>query len=68
MHSGNSGIQQHSIGELYPCTIAAIGTDPVRWQAQNLLSGWKGDKWTEYEYAESEARTHLRSLTPSSPA
>lgn len=62
-HAGVGGLQSHSIGELYPWTIAGRGRNPVKWQAQNLLTGEKGPRRLTYEMAEYDVR--LRTSTGS---
>lgn len=56
MHHADSGIQQHSIGDLYPWTIAGRGCRPVRWQAVNLITRVRGPVRREYETAEGDAK------------
>ena len=59
-HVDNGGLQAHSIGELYPWTIAGRGVNPVKWQAQNLLTGCKGPIRPDYDRAEFDAILGIR--------
>lgn len=58
-HVEASGLQKHSVGELYPWTIAGRGVNPVQWQAQNLVSGCKGPRRKLYSEAEFDANLGL---------
>lgn len=44
-HGANTGgLQQHSIGNMYPFTIEAYGNlRPVRWRWRNLVTGQVGN-------------------------
>lgn len=55
--AGTGGLQQHSVGDLYPLTIAGktFNGGPTMWQAMDLISGWKGRVWHTYKQAEIEA-------------
>lgn len=59
--SGTGGLQQHSVGELYPLTIAGKtygGDGRVFWQPMDLISGWKGLVYNTYPEAEAAARAY----------
>jgi len=56
-HAGQGGLRGHSIGELYPWTIAGRGRD-VEWQPVNLLTGQQGPRYVAYENAEAWIAVH----------
>lgn len=59
-HAGTGGVQQHSIGDLYPWCIQAEGDlRPVMWRAVNLVTGKRGNLFYEYFRAERQAKNFL---------
>jgi hypothetical protein len=57
-HAGQGGLRKHSIGELYPWTIAGRGGPDVEWQPVNLLDGRTGPRYAAYENAEAWIAVH----------
>ena len=49
-HSGVSGLQKHSIGELYPMTVRVVErNDRLYCQAFDCLTGWCGSSYAADE-------------------
>lgn len=61
--SNGSGLQNHSIGDLYPWVIEGRGTVPTEYRWVHVPSGARGNWTTRQAQAESEARQNRNYVT-----
>lgn len=60
-HCKSGGLQQHSVGDLFPYTV--IGTGDGRWCAFDTRTGNEGDKRLTYKEAEIDVHAlRLRNM------
>lgn len=55
--SNSGGLQGHSLGDIYPCTVIVTGL--WKYQGVDLIKGYKGELRDTYEEALADVKQYL---------